>query len=1078
MAKFRCMGCMEEFDDTRTECPYCGFIKGTPANELYHLQPESILAGRYIIGKVIGFGGFGITYIAWDSVLEKKVAIKEYLPSDFATRVPGQSQVSVYGGERAEQFEAGLKSFIEEAQRLAKFESIDGIVKIFDSFIENETAYIIMEFLDGRTLKSVLKEKGKISYQEAIGYILPVLNALNEVHKSGIIHRDIAPDNIFISKDGKVSLIDFGAARYATTLHSKSLSVILKPGYAPEEQYRTRGNQGPWSDVYAIAATLYRAITGKVPEESLERTTDDSLKEPSKLGVEIPKSLENAIMNALNIKAEDRIQTAKEFADALAGEVEVERVIIKQKKDDVGKWPVWQKGLLFGAAAAIVAVVVLITTGVIKTPFTQERLPNVVEMSIEEAEKSLAPYGYNYMNDTDATEAVFDDTPETAAETESPQPVEAAVENVGLMADSSVNIVNIDTEGGSDTQNTDLESAESTEAAGEIVSDEAADSSEVINKIRIEDKVYDSQIPENMILAQTPNAGSRINKSKYPDVYLVLSAGAESVFLPDETLVGLSKEDVVKTLEDLGLIVNVVEAESAEYAPGFVISTEFAADTKLKKGDTVTITVSIGVSGEKVAATVPDVVGKSLTDAKADINAAKLYVAIKSEEFSETIPKGCIISQDPTGGSAGTTNETVVSLIVSKGKESEALVRVPDVVNRKLETAIVTITNSNLQYTVQYAYSNTIAYGTIISQSINADSKVPVGTKLGLVVSKGARNDNTSQIEQATDRNEERVTETITSRPEKTTSAPIVTSPPTTSDTRKRVPDVVSLTLSTAQSKLTDFNVKVEYVYSSQTAKGYVVWQSLAADSKVNKGSAITIKVSNGNVNNAWFTTTSWPGTNGRVVEYRQRYKKQTGYYKDNWVATGSGSNYYCNFYTLHDSSGHGEQHQGSLYNSYNDYVSGYDNGDTKRVITNNYQNDQYYYFHWCRGRWLQNGPTNSWTCSGGIDWCGGNYGPFYTYHAYIGDGSHNGTSGIAYNKENWSICGDSKYFQRIPVYYEAWTDYKNQRYYVYRGDWSYTGSYSGWSATTSSRSASSPNNSANGYDIEYRYREDLPIYN
>ena len=133
MGKFRCMGCMEEYDDNTTVCPYCGYVKGTPAKEIYQLQPESILSGRYIIGKVLGFGGFGITYIAWDSVLEKKVAVKEYLPSDFATRMPGQTYVSVYEGEKEEQFKSGLRSFIEESQRLAKFNSVDGIVNIYDS---------------------------------------------------------------------------------------------------------------------------------------------------------------------------------------------------------------------------------------------------------------------------------------------------------------------------------------------------------------------------------------------------------------------------------------------------------------------------------------------------------------------------------------------------------------------------------------------------------------------------------------------------------------------------------------------------------------------------------------------------------------------------------------------------------------------------------------------------------------------------------------------------------------------------------------------------------------------------------
>ena len=260
MSKTRCMGCMQEYDDGVNVCPYCGYVKGTPVKEKYHLIPGTVLKNRYLVGQSIGFGGFGITYIGWDKLLEKKVAIKEYLPSEFATRMEGTTVVSAYDGEKTRQYESGLTRFIDEAQRLAKLNHLDGIVHIFDSFSENCTAYIVMEYLSGETLKSILKTRDKLSYQEAIDIAIPLLNSLEEVHKKGIIHRDIAPDNIMITDDGRVKLIDFGAARYATTVHSKSLSVVLKPGYAPEEQYRSHGNQKSYP-----AALLCLKDCGKSP---------------------------------------------------------------------------------------------------------------------------------------------------------------------------------------------------------------------------------------------------------------------------------------------------------------------------------------------------------------------------------------------------------------------------------------------------------------------------------------------------------------------------------------------------------------------------------------------------------------------------------------------------------------------------------------------------------------------------------------------------------------------------------------------------------------------------------------------
>lgn len=394
--KIRCLGCMNEYDEDYGLCPYCGYELGTPAESSLHMQPGSYLANRYLIGKVIGFGGFGVTYIAWDTTLKIRVAIKEYLPSEFATRAVGQTQVTIFSGNKAEQFNDGMKKFLDEAQRLKKFQDEPGIVRIYDSFEENNTAYIVMEYLDGETLTSYLEHKGKIPVGDAITMLTPIFKSLENVHKVGIIHRDIAPDNIMITKDNHVKLIDFGAARYATTSHSRSLTVIIKAGYSPEEQYRSRGEQGPHTDVYALAAVLYRMITGITPPDAMERKAyletrkKDSLIPPSK-SCKITKSQENAILNAMNIRIEDRTKTTDEFFKQLTSKTPVQLVIGKVKTIDIWSWPIWAKiGVPVGGAAVIVLFVLLFTgqfsfVGNLITDFTlgegMTRVPSVINYS-------------------------------------------------------------------------------------------------------------------------------------------------------------------------------------------------------------------------------------------------------------------------------------------------------------------------------------------------------------------------------------------------------------------------------------------------------------------------------------------------------------------------------------------------------------------------------------------------------------------------------------------------------------------------------------------------------------------------
>ena len=407
----RCLGCMETYSDELNICPHCGYVENSMPEEAIHMIPGTILHGQYIVGKVVGYGGFGVTYIAWDSVLEKRVAIKEYLPSEFSTRMPGKPQLTVFNGDKAQQFNDGLKKFLDEARRLAKFQDEQGIVKIYDCFEENGTAYIIMEYLEGVTLGEFLKENGTLPEKVAIQMMMPIMKSLKTVHQAGIIHRDIAPDNIMISTDSQIKLIDFGAARYATTSHSRSLTVIIKPGYSPEEQYRSRGDQGPHTDVYAVGAVLYKMITGKTPPDAMERRAyfengkKDMLEPPSKYCKTISKNVENAILNAMNVRIEDRTPDMPTLIEELTTEEEVVRRNGKNKKIDRLKWPLGVKIAVPTALVSIITLIVLFLTGVIGfkkhtprdiyIPDGMTRVPRIVSMLEDEAQATLVEKNLN-----------------------------------------------------------------------------------------------------------------------------------------------------------------------------------------------------------------------------------------------------------------------------------------------------------------------------------------------------------------------------------------------------------------------------------------------------------------------------------------------------------------------------------------------------------------------------------------------------------------------------------------------------------------------------------------------------------
>lgn len=318
-----CIGCMRPLDSAET-CPHCGLKQDEYAPIPRCLTPGTVLAGRYMTGRVLGEGSFGITYIGWDLSMNIPVAVKEYFPSDMVSRdvICGSgNEVYLYENEKKKDYDAYLKKFFNEAKCLSRFNQVEGIVSVRDFFYENNTAYIVMQYIEGISVKQYIEKNGKIPAKKVIRMIHPVLMALEQVHGTGIIHRDISPDNIMIKPDQSLVLIDFGAARMRNMDTTRTMTVMFKRGYSPEEQYRYKGKWGPYTDVYSICATIYFMMTGKTPVDSVIRALKDDM--PSLVGVKdigIPVSQRKAVMKGLAVTLKNRWQSIEELCQALYGD--------------------------------------------------------------------------------------------------------------------------------------------------------------------------------------------------------------------------------------------------------------------------------------------------------------------------------------------------------------------------------------------------------------------------------------------------------------------------------------------------------------------------------------------------------------------------------------------------------------------------------------------------------------------------------------------------------------------------------------------------------------------------------------
>ena len=364
---FFCPGCMAKTAPVDGKCPVCG-CNVNMENAPHQLPVNTILYGRYIVGRVLGAGGFGITYIGYDLKLDGRVAIKEYYPSGAANRSVSLTVYPTAEGN-GNPFETGKERFLKEARVLSGFIEDSSIVTLRDYFEENGTAYIVMEYLDGEDLSHYAVRHGKFTFDEALDLLEPAMLALDKVHKKGLIHRDISPSNLMVLSDGRIKVLDFGAARLQSVNGELSLSVMLKPGYAPIEQYSTHGEQGPWTDVYAMSATFYRLITGKAPTSATDRTCGSAVELPSALGVKITPAQEGALMHGLALQSADRTQTMAGLAESLRAKKTVHGSKPEkpkapekpEKTDKSGKPALPKKRLIAIGASALVVLAACLT---------------------------------------------------------------------------------------------------------------------------------------------------------------------------------------------------------------------------------------------------------------------------------------------------------------------------------------------------------------------------------------------------------------------------------------------------------------------------------------------------------------------------------------------------------------------------------------------------------------------------------------------------------------------------------------------------------------------------------------------
>lgn len=585
-----CYHCMHQIQDEKVHtCPACGKpLKVRQENASEMLPPGTVLQGKFLIGYSIGFGGFGITYIGWDQVLQRKVAIKEFYPRQITERNEDGVTVTVTDSEMKGRFRAGLQSFLQEARSLASLQdTVKGVVSIASYFEANGTGYIVMEYLEGMDVKNILKKSGgKREYEWCRQVILTVLHTLRDVHRQGILHRDIAPDNVFITNEGVIKLIDFGAAKHTADLINTRSDIVLKVGYAPIEQYSKTAKQGPYTDLYAVAALFYRMLTGMKPAPANERVNEDTLVPPSALGVSIPEQAEMAIMVCLNIRPEHRLQSAGDFMEALDGtgfEPKYEpdwilpyQLMMETKQGKLAKMSAPVKGLILFAAILVVAGGIFAASRILTKKETIEvtqissdvMMPDCVGKTSEEAVASLQEAGIPFNE-----KLTYEYNPSTEKGKVTAQSIQSGT-NL-----QEGDVVNLTVSGGNSTFTMPDCSTMNREDAVNFF-----ESKDIPVKT---DESFSDDIPSGQLVVQTVAAGEdyTIGDSSELGITLIYSIGKKSdydVKMPN--LKNMSVKEAEKKLKDMALVLNIEKVKDTAHSS---VKKGKISDQSIKAGETI-----------------------------------------------------------------------------------------------------------------------------------------------------------------------------------------------------------------------------------------------------------------------------------------------------------------------------------------------------------------------------------------------------------------------------------------------------------------------------------------------------------
>lgn len=551
MASELCMNCFSVKGKYEV-CPFCGYAEGTPPSQPHYLVPGTILGNHFIVGTVIGMGGFGITYKCYDTTLGVIVAVKEFYPAGLVNRAPGERRVGLLSGEKKTQYQEQLKRFMVEAQSIAQFGKAKDIVNVYDYFEENNTAYIIMEYIDGVLLKDYLEKQGRIHDMDTVlSIITPVIEAVKKIHAKGIIHRDISPDNIFIAGDESVKVFDFGAAQLNSTKEGMAGEKVIKVGYSAPEQYRDRSKQGYYTDIYSIGAILYQMVTGIKPVESTEREYKDELKSPLELGIKIDSNFDRAIMEALAVKPELRFQNIQQLSDAIDGKriAEYPKVKLKKRKRKRN----WMIGLSVSLTLAILVVIGLFQT-------VWKKTNPLIDSSIKSEEVVV------WVDNADVKEEINSDIAEVFSEPVSGESEELTkIKKENAKVKDKIKVVDVTTETSYGTMDAALQATKGTKEFPDMfLSDRVADP-EQYSLTSLKD-IYDTiDTSQYLYMSQYPTYFK--NYKEMPTALDVLQLYVYDTSAMDEQIkkkAGMSSSSFADRKKDTIEIKDVIEANNEQ----------------------------------------------------------------------------------------------------------------------------------------------------------------------------------------------------------------------------------------------------------------------------------------------------------------------------------------------------------------------------------------------------------------------------------------------------------------------------------------------------------------------------------